>query len=71
MIGDYSTFLITIGSLACVVALGWFFESAREAAGLYEDSLPPADDTVQRQRASIYMAAVMLTMAAAIVSVIA
>jgi hypothetical protein len=71
MLGDYSTLLITIGSLACVVALGWFFESARGTVSSYEDPPPPVDNTVQQQRARIYMAAVMLTMAATIVSVIA
>jgi hypothetical protein len=70
MLGDYSAALITIGILSCVLALGWFFDSALDAAGSYEDTLPPKDDTVQQQRASIYMAAVMFTMAATIVSVI-
>jgi hypothetical protein len=67
MLADYSTFLITIGSLACATALGWFFESVQEA-GLNDDSVSPAEDAAQRQRASIYMLAVVLTMGASVLS---
>jgi hypothetical protein len=70
MLEDYSTLLITIGGLACVVALGWFFESARESSDSNEGLLPSTDDTVQRQRAGMYMTAVIVTMAATLASVI-
>jgi hypothetical protein len=43
MLEDYSTLLITIGGLACVVALGWFFESARESSDSNEGLLPSRD----------------------------
>jgi hypothetical protein len=70
MPGDYSNLLITIGSLACVAALGWFFESAREISDSNDDTLPRSEDTVQRRRAGIYMTAVILTMGATVFSVL-
>jgi len=70
MFADYSTFLITIGSLACVAALGWLFESVQEASTSTADTVSSAEDSPQRQRASIYMLAVLLTMGASVISVI-
>jgi hypothetical protein len=69
MPGDYSTVLITVGSLACFGAFGWFLESAVDKSELNEDRAP--EDSVQQHRAHIYMAAVIVTMCASIVSVIA
>jgi ABC-type Fe3+-siderophore transport system permease subunit len=69
MPGDYSTVLITVGSLACFGAFGWFLESAADQSELNEDHAP--EDSVQQQRARVYMAAVVVTMCASIVSVIA
>jgi hypothetical protein len=68
MPGNYGTILITVGSLACFGAFGWFFESATEQSDSNDDSVP--EDIVQ-QRAGVYMAAVIVTMCASIVSVIA
>ena len=62
MPADFSTVLITVGSLACFGALGWFLESATEKSDLGDDGVP--EDTVQRERAHIYMAAVVVTMCA-------
>jgi hypothetical protein len=69
MPGDYSTVLITVGSLACFGAFGWFFESAREQSDAGDEGA--AEDTMLQQRTRIYMAAVVVTMCASIVSVIA
>ncbi len=60
MSGDYSTVLITLGSLACFAAFGWFLESATEQSDPNDDSA--SEDTLQRQRAHIYMAAVIVAM---------
>jgi hypothetical protein len=60
MLGNFSTVLITLGSLACFGAFGWFLESAREQSDSSDDNAP--EDTVQRQRAHIYMAAVVVAM---------
>ena len=69
MFADYSTFLITIGSLACVAALGWLFESVQEASTSNADTVSSAEDAAQ-PRASLYMIAVLLTMGASVISVI-
>jgi hypothetical protein len=70
MFADYSTFLITIGSLACVAVLGWFFESIHGASASNDDNLSSGEDPAQRQRASLYMIGVLLTMGASVISVI-
>ena len=70
MFADYSTFLITIGSLACIAALGWLFESVQEASTSNADTVSSAEDAAQRPRASLYMIAVLLTMGASVISVI-
>ncbi len=69
MPGNYGTILITVGSLACFGAFGWFFESATEQSDSNDDSVP--EDIVQQQRAGVYMVAVIVTMCASIVSAIA
>ena len=69
MPGDYSTVLITVGSLACFGAFGWFLESAADKSELSDDVAP--EDSVQQQRAHVYMAAVIVTMCVSLVSVIA
>ena len=69
MSGDYSSVLITVGSLACFGAFGWFLESPTDQSELNDDVAP--EDIVQQQRAHVYMAAVVVTMCATIVSVIA
>lgn len=68
MPGNYGTILITVGSLACFGAFGWFFESATEQSDVNDENAP--EEVMQRQRASVYMAAVIVTMCASIVSVI-
>jgi hypothetical protein len=60
MSGNYSTVLITLGSLACFGAFGWFLESATEPSDPNDDNA--SEDTVQRQRANIYMVAVVVAM---------
>lgn len=70
MFGDYSNILVTIGSLACVAALAWFFESTRQTPESDEETVSCSEDIVQKQRASLYVAAVILIMGAAIVSVL-
>jgi hypothetical protein len=60
MSGNYSTVLITLGSLACFGAFGWFLESATEPSDPNDDNA--YEDTVQRQRANIYMVAVVVAM---------
>ena len=60
MPGDYSTVLITVGSLACFGAFGWFLESAAEQSDPNNEGSP--DDTVQQKRAHVYMAAVIVAM---------
>jgi hypothetical protein len=60
MPGHYSTVLITVGTLACFGAFSWFLESAAEKSDPGDDGVP--EDAVQRQRAYIYMAAVIVTM---------
>jgi hypothetical protein len=62
MPGNYSNVLITVGSLACFGAFGWFLESGKEHDSS-DDSAPP-EDTAQQQRTHIYMAAVVVTMCA-------
>jgi hypothetical protein len=69
MPGDYSTVLITVGSLACFGAFGWFLESPTDPSQLDEDVAP--QDVLQQQRANVYMTAVVVTMFATIASVIA
>jgi hypothetical protein len=56
----YSAVLIAVGSLACFGAFGWFLESAADQSELNEDAMP--EDTLQQQRAHIYMAAVVVAM---------
>lgn len=65
---DFSTVLITVGSLACFGAFGWFLESAAERSDSNEEG---ATEETMQQRARIYMAAVVVTMCSFIVSVIA
>lgn len=67
MSGNFSTVLITLGSLACFGAFGWFLESAAEQSA-HDDSAP--EDTVQQQRAHTYMAAVVVTMCAFIAQIV-
>jgi hypothetical protein len=67
MPGNFSTVLITLGSLACFGAFGWFLESAMERSDSSDDSTP--EDTVQQERAHIYMAAVLITMCAFIAQI--
>jgi hypothetical protein len=68
MTADFSTVLITVGSLACFGAFGWFFESAAERSDSNDDGV--TEETMQ-QRAHIYMVAVVVTMCSFVVSAIA
>ena len=68
MTTDFSAVLITVGSLACFGAFGWFFESTKERSDSNEEY--SSEETMQ-QRAHIYMVAVVVTMCSFIVSVIA
>ena|SRR5579871_4597000 len=67
MPGNFTTVLITLGSLACFGAFGWFLESATERSDSSDDSTP--EDQVQQQSAHIYMAAVVVTMCAFIAQI--